>query len=73
MSGRLEGKVAVITGGASGMGRATALRFMAEGARVVVADMNDAVGKVPGVGAASGTRGAALRAPTSPRKPTSRP
>ncbi len=45
MSGRLEGKVAVITGGASGMGRATALRFLAEGARVVVADLNDAVGK----------------------------
>ncbi len=45
MSGRLVGKVAVITGGASGMGRATALRFLAEGARVVVADLNDAVGK----------------------------
>ncbi|MEX2205943.1 MAG: SDR family oxidoreductase [Myxococcota bacterium] len=45
MSGRIEGKVAVITGGASGMGRATALRFLSEGARVVVADMNDAVGK----------------------------
>jgi len=42
---RLEGKVAVITGGASGMGRSTALRFLAEGARVVVADLNDAVGK----------------------------
>ena len=45
MSGRLEGKVAVITGGASGMGRSTALRFLVEGARVVVADLNDAVGK----------------------------
>lgn len=45
MAGRLEGKVAVITGGASGMGRATALRFLAEGARVVVADLNDATGK----------------------------
>jgi NAD(P)-dependent dehydrogenase (short-subunit alcohol dehydrogenase family) len=45
MSGRLDGRVAVITGGASGMGRATALRFLAEGARVVVADLNDAVGK----------------------------
>ena len=42
MAGRLEGKVAVITGGASGMGRSTALRFLAEGARVVVADLNDA-------------------------------
>jgi NAD(P)-dependent dehydrogenase (short-subunit alcohol dehydrogenase family) len=45
MAGRLEGRVAVITGGASGMGRATALRFLAEGARVVVADLNDATGK----------------------------
>lgn len=40
MSGRLADRVAVITGGASGMGRATALRFLAEGARVVVADYN---------------------------------
>ena len=45
MAGRLQDKVAVITGGASGMGRATALRFLAEGARVVVADLNDATGK----------------------------
>jgi NAD(P)-dependent dehydrogenase (short-subunit alcohol dehydrogenase family) len=39
-SGRLRGRVAVITGGASGMGLATAHRFLAEGASVVVADMN---------------------------------
>jgi len=38
--GKLEGKVAVITGAASGMGRATAARFAGEGANVVIADLN---------------------------------
>lgn len=38
--GRFEGKVALITGGASGIGRAAAIRFAQEGARVFVADMN---------------------------------
>ncbi|MYE85241.1 MAG: SDR family oxidoreductase [Gammaproteobacteria bacterium] len=41
---RLIDKVAVITGGASGMGRATALRFLAEGASVVIADYNAETG-----------------------------
>ena len=36
---RLEGKVAIISGAASGMGAATARRFAKEGARVVIADM----------------------------------
>lgn len=39
MAGRLEGKLAVVTGAGSGMGRAIALRFVAEGARVVAADI----------------------------------
>ncbi len=37
---RLEGRVAVITGGASGLGRASARRFAEEGADVVLADLN---------------------------------
>jgi NAD(P)-dependent dehydrogenase (short-subunit alcohol dehydrogenase family) len=43
--GRLDGKVAVVTGGASGIGAATCRRFVAEGARVVVADVNDDAGE----------------------------
>ena len=37
---RLAGKVAVVTGGASGIGRDTVMRFAAEGAKVVIADFN---------------------------------
>jgi NAD(P)-dependent dehydrogenase (short-subunit alcohol dehydrogenase family) len=42
--GRLDGKVAVITGAASGIGRATTELFVAEGGRVVVADLQEDVG-----------------------------
>ena len=40
MNGKLDGKVAIITGSASGIGAATASAFAREGARVVVADVN---------------------------------
>ncbi len=39
MAGRLDGRVAVITGGCSGIGLATAHRFAAEGARIVIGDI----------------------------------
>lgn len=39
---RLEGKVAIVTGGATGLGRAIALGYAREGAKVVVADIGDA-------------------------------
>ena len=42
--GKLDGKVAVITGGSSGMALSTAKLFVEEGARVVVADVNDESG-----------------------------
>lgn len=44
MTGRLEGRVAVVTGAASGIGAATARRFVAEGARVVIGDIQEDAG-----------------------------
>jgi NAD(P)-dependent dehydrogenase (short-subunit alcohol dehydrogenase family) len=44
MAGRLDGKVAVITGACSGIGLATVRRFVEEGAKVVLGDIDDARG-----------------------------
>ena len=44
--GKLNGKVAVVTGAASGLGRASAMRFAGEGAAVVVADLNSQGGEL---------------------------
>ena len=43
--GRLTGKIAIITGAAQGMGAAHARRFVAEGARVVLTDINASEGQ----------------------------
>ncbi len=43
--GRVEGKVAIVTGESSGMGRADAILLAAEGARVVLADLNEVDGE----------------------------
>jgi NAD(P)-dependent dehydrogenase (short-subunit alcohol dehydrogenase family) len=51
----LDAKVAIVTGGANGLGRATAETFVGEGARVVIADLDDAAGEevVAALGAAA--------------------
>lgn len=42
--GRLDGKVAIVTGAARGMGEAEAQLFVGEGARVVICDVRDEAG-----------------------------
>jgi NAD(P)-dependent dehydrogenase (short-subunit alcohol dehydrogenase family) len=45
MAGRIQDRVAVVTGGCSGIGLATVQRFVAEGAKVVIGDIDDDKGK----------------------------
>src|SRR5262245_34309386 len=54
MPGRLEGKVAFITGAASGLGRVAAERFAGEGARVMIGDVVDGAEAVSAITAAGG-------------------
>ena len=66
MGGRLEGRSVVITGGASGLGRAIALRFADEGAFVVVGDLRpDPIEGGEPIAAALGARGMFLIADAS--------
>jgi len=66
MAGRLDGKVALITGGGSGIGRACAVRFAAEGATICAADLHleGAAETVHGIESAGG-RGLAVQVDTT--------
>ena len=66
----IQGKVAIVTGAASGIGRATALALAAEGASVVVADV-DAAGGAATVGDITGADGSAVFVRTDVTSPES--
>ncbi len=75
MSGRLDGKVAIVTGGASGIGRASAFTFLREGARVVIGDLNDtSIAETAALAASQGhaDRLASLRADVSVERDVAR-
>ncbi|MFZ9015292.1 MAG: SDR family NAD(P)-dependent oxidoreductase, partial [Alphaproteobacteria bacterium] len=44
MTGRVEGKIALMTGGASGLAKAAAKMFVAEGGYVMIGDVNEEAG-----------------------------
>jgi 2-keto-3-deoxy-L-fuconate dehydrogenase len=73
VSGRLQGKVAVITGGASGIGRASALLFATAGCDVAIVDRDEAaLSKTLGQIKATGARGLALSGDVSDEAAVSR-
>ena len=70
MTGRLEGRIAIITGGGSGIGQATARRFAQEGASVVIVDQNadgaaETAAIVEGIGAVAMVYPADVTDPTA--------
>src|SRR6478672_9014689 len=68
LAGRLDGRVALITGGASGQGRAASVLFAEHGARIVVADLNDdGAGETIASVDAAGSEGIAVHADISQR------
>jgi meso-butanediol dehydrogenase / (S,S)-butanediol dehydrogenase / diacetyl reductase len=69
MSGKLSGKVAIVTGGASGIGRAACLRIAGEGCYVAVIDIDQkGAESIAGECAANGAQALALRADVSNEK-----
>jgi len=68
MTGKLAGKVAIVTGAASGIGRASAIRFGSEGAAVVVADLSEDVRETAAAVERAGGRAAAFVFDTSEKE-----
>jgi len=57
--GQVDGKVAIVTGGASGIGAACAATLAREGAKIVITDLDDAAGRAVAeeIGGAGGEEG----------------